>query len=117
VRDAQSSTFDVTGEREKQSWARMAVTVKSTWTAAALVENIQGDHHLSVWQLFQPSPDGRRLTVTLTVDSPRFSPPINRFMRTYVREPAAAVTSSAVSPPPNEPAATMGVIRASVTRA
>jgi len=106
VRDAQSSTFDVTGQREKQSWAWMAVTVKSTWTAAALVQDIQGDHHLSVSQVFQPSPDGQRLTVTLTVHSPRFSPPIDAFVRTYVREPAAPVTTSAVmSSPPNEPAA------------
>jgi hypothetical protein len=89
VRDAQSSTFDVTGQREKQSWASMAVTVKSTWTTAALVQDILGDHHLSLSQVFQPSPDGQTLTVTLRVRSPRFSPPISAFTRTYVREPAA----------------------------
>jgi len=88
VRDAQSSTFDVTGQREKQSWASMAVAVTSTWTAAALVQEIRGDHHLSLSQMFQPSPDGQTLTVTLTVRSPRFSPPIKRFTRAYVREPA-----------------------------
>jgi len=100
VRDGQSSTFDVTGQREKRSWTSMAVRVKSAWTAAALVQDIQGDHHLSVSQVFQPSPDGQTLTVTLTVHSPRFSPPINRFTRTYVREPAATVTAPTVSPPP-----------------
>jgi len=66
----------------------MTVAVKSTWTAEALVQDIRGDHHLGLSQLFEPSPDGHILTVTLTVRSPRFSPPINRFTRTYVREPA-----------------------------
>jgi hypothetical protein len=114
VRDAQSNTFDVTGQREKQSLAWMAVTVKSTWTAEALVQDIQGDHHLRASQGFEPSPDGQTLTVTLTVRSPRLSPPINHFTRTYVREPAGPVTTLDVSlSPPNEPvAATVGPGRA-----
>jgi hypothetical protein len=95
VRDAQSSTFDVTGQREKQSWVSMPVTVKSTWTAAALVQDIQGDHDLRLSQVFQPSPDGQTLTVTLSVHSPRFSPPNKPLSRTYVRESAAPVNDEA----------------------
>ena len=95
VRDAQSSTFDVTGQREKQSWVSMPVTVKSTWTAAALVQDIQGDHDLRLSQVFQPSPDGQTLTVTLSVHSPLFSPPNKPLTRTYVREPAAPVNDEA----------------------
>ncbi len=107
VHDTQSSTFDVTGRREKQSWAWMPVTVKSTWTAAALVQDIRGDHHAQGVAGAQPSPDGQTLTVSLAVSSPQFSPPIYRFMRTYVREPASPVTTPAESPPPpDEPAAT-----------
>ena len=100
VHDSESSTYSysASGESEKQLWAGIAVNVKSAWTDAALAQEIEGDHDLKLSQVFQPSPDGQALTVTLNVISPKLAPPFKPLTRMYVRVPAGAEGTAPASP-------------------
>lgn len=77
-------TFATTGTREKRQLAATEFDAKTTWTGAALTQDIRASS-LQLTEVYLPSKDGRQMIVSIKVVKPQFQPPLKDILRVYVR--------------------------------
>ncbi|HEY6358811.1 MAG TPA: hypothetical protein VIX35_11235 [Vicinamibacterales bacterium] len=82
--DSGRNAYDVSKRGEAHNVAGLPVKVTPEWRDSSLVLEIAGEHGLKAEQVVQPSPDGSRLTVTWTLQSPKAQPPLTT-TRSYRR--------------------------------
>ena len=102
-RAGESVTYDTSGKPQSVTVDTLRVTTTTHWDGASLMQEITGDHHLRMTQVFAPSADGMTLTMTTTVESPGFRTRLV-LSRTYVRPAHDAVVKDAPRPTPGRPA-------------
>jgi hypothetical protein len=83
--DGASLSYTVSGQAQAERVDGAVVHVTSHWRNGGLVQELQADHDLKIERTFEPSADGQRLTVTVTLVSPKVKPEPRPFVRAYTR--------------------------------